>query len=112
MAEEKPEVRDLHPTLVDRGSAGQEILVEGIQGFAVVNGNAKFTMFSIDPFAQPGAFETRVVVCRVAMPLPSLLAVAGWLNDRVNDLKEAGVIPDPAKAAPAMTEPDGASSIR
>jgi hypothetical protein len=78
--------------VVEGDNTEKELYVEGVHGFAVSGTNAKFIMFSVDPFASDSLVERRVVAARVVMPLQALWAISGFLRDRLDQLEQSGLI--------------------
>lgn len=68
------------------------LLVDGARAFALAGGVARFTLTQemFEPDMSPEPFNAPVV--RIAMPLPSLLALSRWLNTVVDELKTKGVL--------------------
>lgn len=71
------------------------LLVDGIRGLQVRDGIVTINMMR-HSYATPtseveGHFEE--TVCRLAMPFPAFVRIAGYFHDSVERLREQGIVP-------------------
>lgn len=85
-----PETRELRVTAYHPPDGVPEIWIDGVAGVAIVNGIAKLRCFSAGTI--PDSPETGMIVLRLAMGLPVLVAIHELLGRIVTDLRSAGTI--------------------
>lgn len=67
------------------------LYVDGAQGFAVLNGVARFNLYqdrlTASPVLGTGPAETRIVAARIVMPVETAISLYKWLGDKVVPLE-------------------------
>lgn len=89
--------------LVGKPGGDPELFIDGIHGFVALGAHVKMNLYSVamtSPEIGTEGVERREVVSRLVMTIPSFIAVAKFLNDRLADLRAEGlVVVDPASNA-------------
>jgi hypothetical protein len=87
------EVGDRVIELYEREGQNPEVFCEGIQGFAFAGTHVKFNMFSSAPWKDPDSpIERREVAVRIVMPVTVFVEAVDFLQARVNELKNSGIV--------------------
>lgn len=76
--------------VVDRGDA-PELLADGYQGVILTNGVVKFNLISSRINAETDKAE-RVVVARLALPLPAFVSIYNAFGQLSQDMHRMGVL--------------------
>lgn len=76
--------------LVGKPGGDPELFIDGIHGFMALGAHVKMNLYSVALSGTEGV-ERREVAARLVMTIPSFLAIARYFNDRVADMKAAGV---------------------
>ena len=78
--------------LYEREGQNPEVFCEGVQGFAFSGTHVKFNMFSTLPWKETDSTERREVAVRIVLPVTVFIDVVEFLQARVNEMKEKGMV--------------------